>query len=122
MPKHILIVDDAISMRGLVGMTLRNAGYTVTEASDGQDALGKLGAARFNLIISDLNMPRLDGIGLIKDIKAMPAHKFTPIIMLTTESQDGKKQEGRAAGAKAWLVKPFKPETLVDVVKKVIGV
>lgn len=121
MSKRILIVDDAVSMRGLVGMTLRNAGYEITEASNGEDAVTKLGPKRFDLIISDLNMPRMDGIGLIKAVKNMAAHKFTPIIMLTTESQDSKKQEGKQAGAKAWLTKPFKPEVLLDVVRKVIG-
>jgi len=122
MPKTILIVDDAISMRGLVAMTLRGAGYEVVEASDGNDALGKLsGAVRFDMILTDLNMPNLDGIGLIKAVKAMPKCKFLPIVMLTTESQEDKKQQGRQAGAKAWVVKPFKPETLLTVVKKIIG-
>lgn len=122
MPKSILIVDDAASMRGLVAITLKTAGYEVVEAADGQDALGKLsGAARFDLILTDLNMPNLDGIGLIKAVKAMAKHKFLPIVMLTTESEEGKKQEGRQAGAKAWVVKPFKPDVLLSVVKKIIG-
>lgn len=122
MAKTILIVDDAVSMRGLVAMTLRNSGYTVVEASDGKDALSKLEkTASVNIIISDLNMPVMDGIQLIKSVKADSRFKFTPIVMLTTESQDSKKEEGRAAGAKAWIVKPFKPEVLLDVVKKIIG-
>lgn len=121
MVKSILIVDDAVSMRGLVAMTLRNAGYEVIEASDGKDALNKLSGKRVNLIITDLNMPNMDGITLIKTVKTLPNHRFTPIIMLTTESQAEKKAEGQKAGAKAWIVKPFKPETLLDVVKKIIG-
>lgn len=121
MAKRILIVDDAVSMRGLVGMTLRNAGYEVTEAGNGEEALVKLQGQRFDLIVSDLNMPRMDGLQLITAVKAQPMHKFTPIVMLTTESQESKKQQGKVAGAKAWLVKPFKPETLVEVVKKIIG-
>jgi len=122
MAKRILIVDDAVSMRGLVAITLRGAGYEVVEASDGKEALGKLAAAsRFDMILTDLNMPHLDGIGLIKAVKAMAKHKFLPIVMLTTESQEDKKREGQQAGAKAWVVKPFKPETLLAVVKKIIG-
>jgi len=119
--KSILIVDDAVSMRGLVAMTLRNAGYEVIEASDGKDAINKLESKRVNLIITDLNMPNMDGITLIKTVKSMQLYKFIPIIMLTTESQAEKKLEGQKAGAKAWIVKPFKPETLLDVVKKIIG-
>lgn len=122
MAKSILIVDDAISMRGLVAITLRGAGYETVEAGDGKDALAKLaGGARFDMILTDLNMPSLDGIGLIKAVKAMAKYKFLPIVMLTTESQEDKKREGQLAGAKAWIVKPFKPETLLAVVKKIIG-
>ncbi|MBC7320422.1 response regulator [bacterium] len=121
MMKSILIVDDAVSMRGLVAMTLRNAGYEVIEASDGKDALKKLETKRVNLIITDLNMPNMDGITLIKTLKSMPTFKLIPIVMLTTESQAEKKLEGQKAGAKAWIVKPFKPDTLLDVVRKIIG-
>ena len=122
MAKSILIVDDAISMRGLVAITLRGAGYETVEAGDGKDALAKLaGGTRFDMILTDLNMPNLDGIGLIKAVKAMAKYKFLPIVMLTTESQEDKKREGQLAGAKAWIVKPFKPETLLTVVKKIIG-
>jgi len=121
MGKSILIVDDAASMRGLVAMTLRNAGYEVIEASDGRDALNKLKSCRVNLIVTDLNMPNMDGITFIKTVKSMPTYKLIPIIMLTTESQEEKKLEGQKAGAKAWIVKPFKPDTLVNVVKKIIG-
>lgn len=119
--KSILIVDDAVSMRGLVAMTLKNAGYEVIEASDGQDALRKLETKKVNLIITDLNMPNMDGITFIKAVKANPILKLIPIIMLTTESQAEKKLEGQKAGAKAWIVKPFKPETLLEVIKKVIS-
>lgn len=122
MAKSILIVDDAVSMRGLVAITLRGAGYEVVEASDGKEALAKLAvSSRFDMILTDLNMPNLDGIGLIKAVKAMAKYKFLPIVMLTTESQEDKKREGQQAGAKAWVVKPFKPETLLAVVKKIIG-
>lgn len=122
MSKTILIVDDAASMRGLVGMTLKSKGYNVIEASDGKNALEKLKAAqKVDLIVTDLNMPNMDGIQLIKTLKTDPKFKFVPIVMLTTESQEAKKEEGRKAGAKAWIVKPFKPDVLVDVVKKIIG-
>ncbi|WP_022849674.1 response regulator [Limisalsivibrio acetivorans] len=118
--KRILVVDDAITMRQLVAATLKSAGYDVVDAKDGVDALNKLGQGRFNLIVSDLNMPNMDGITLIKEVKKNPRHKFTPIIMLTTESQSSKKEEGRQAGAKAWIVKPFKPADLLNVVKKIV--
>lgn len=121
MAKRLLIVDDAISMRGLISMTLKKEGYEVVEAEDGVAALAKAKGGKFDLVISDLNMPNMDGISLIKALKADPGHRFTPIVMLTTENADSKKNEGRVAGAKAWIVKPFKPETLVAVVKKIIG-
>ena len=122
MGKKILIVDDAASMRGLVAMTLKKSGYEVVEASDGKDALTKLSSVgKVDLIITDLNMPNMDGIELIKTLKADIKYKFIPVIMLTTESQEAKKEEGRKAGAKAWIVKPFKPDVLVSVVKKIIG-
>ncbi|MGD9807343.1 MAG: response regulator [Deferribacterales bacterium] len=120
--KKILIVDDAITMRQLVAATLKSAGYEVVDARDGVDALKKLEAeGRFNLIVSDVNMPNMDGITFLKEVKANPKHKFTPVIMLTTESQANIKEEGRKAGAKAWIVKPFKPNDLLAVVKKIIG-
>jgi len=120
--KTILIVDDEISMRGLLSMTLSNIGYNVVEANDGKDALIKLSSAgKVDLIISDLNMPNMDGIELIKALKLEPKYKFIPVVMLTTEGQESKKEEGRAAGAKAWIVKPFKPDVLHGVVKKIIG-
>lgn len=122
MGKKILIVDDAASMRGLVAMTLKKSGYEVIEASDGKDALTKLSSVgKVDLIITDLNMPNMDGIELIKTLKADMKYRFIPVIMLTTESQEAKKEEGRKAGAKAWIVKPFKPDVLVNVVKKIIG-
>lgn len=121
MAKTILIADDAASMRGLISMTLRGKGYEVTEAEDGRDALGKLNGKKVDLIVSDLNMPNMDGIELIRAVKSLPQYKFIPIVMLTTESQAEKKEEGRQAGAKAWIVKPFKPDVLVEVVKKIIG-
>jgi len=118
MAKTILVVDDSASIRQVVGMTLQSAGYAVVEACDGKDALGKLNGQKIHLIVSDVNMPNLDGIGLIKQVKQLPAYKFTPIMMLTTESQESKKQEGKAAGAKAWLVKPFQPPALLSAVAK----
>lgn len=121
MAKRILTADDSASIRQVVGFTLRQAGYDVVEAVDGQDAVAKAATGRLDLVLTDLNMPRLDGLGLIRALRATPAHKFTPIVMLTTESQDAKKQEGRAAGATGWIVKPFQPEQLLAVVKKVVG-
>ncbi len=116
----ILTVDDSKSIRQMVSFTLQQNGYNVIEAEDGQDALNKL-TPEVKLVLSDLNMPNMDGIGLIKAIRANPASKFLPVVMLTTESQDGKKQEGRAAGATGWIVKPFNPDQLLGVVKKVLG-
>ena len=121
MAKVIMTVDDSASVRQMVSFTLTAAGYEVITAVDGKDALGKLNGGAINLVITDLNMPNLDGIGLIRQLRADPRHKFVPIIMLTTESQAEKKQEGKAAGATGWIVKPFNPEQLVAVVKKVLG-
>ena len=115
-----MVVDDSASLRQVVGIALRGAGYEVLEASDGKDALDKLTGQKVNLIISDVNMPNMDGITLVKEVKQLPQYKFTPIMMLTTESQDSKKQEGRAAGAKAWVVKPFQPPVLLDAVSKLV--
>lgn len=116
--KCILIVDDSSSVRQVVTMSLRHAGYDVIEGVDGKDALSKLTGQKVHLIISDVNMPNLDGISMVKKIKEMPAYKFTPIVMLTTESEDEKKRQGQAAGAKAWMVKPFRPDQLLGVVQK----
>ena len=119
--KTIMTVDDSASVRQMVTFTLRDAGYTVIEACDGKDALSKVENQPLNMVLTDLNMPNLDGIGLIRALRANPACKFIPIIMLTTESQTERKQEGKAAGATGWIVKPFKPEQLIAVVKKVLG-
>ena len=120
MPKTIMIVDDSASLRQVVAMALKGAGYDVLEACDGRDALAKLNGKRVNLVISDVNMPNLDGIGFVREMKKDPSHKFTPVIMLTTEGQEAKKQEGQAAGAKAWVVKPFQPQQMLDAVAKLV--
>ncbi|MBN1931968.1 MAG: response regulator [Desulfobacterales bacterium] len=120
MSKVILTVDDSASVRQMVSFTLKQAGYDVLESVDGQDALNKLTANQVNMLITDLNMPNLDGIGLIKKVRAESRYKFMPIIMLTTESQEEKKAEGKAAGATGWIVKPFNPEQLLAVIKKVL--
>ena len=120
MAKTILVVDDSASLRQVVAIALKGAGYDVIEAADGKDALSKLTGQKVHLIISDVNMPNMDGITMVKEIKQMAAYKFTPIIMLTTESQESKKAEGQAAGAKAWVVKPFKPEQMLQAVSKLI--
>ena len=120
MAKTVLIVDDSATIRQVVGMTLKGAGYEVMEASDGKDALKKLDGKKINLIISDVNMPNMDGISFVKEAKKLASYKFTPVIMLTTESQDSKKQEGQAAGAKAWVVTPFQPDQMLAAVAKLI--
>ena len=122
MGRQILIVDDSASIRQMVTFTLKEAGYEVIDAVDGQDALSKLsGSPAVCMIITDLSMPNLDGIGLIRAVREGSSHKFIPIVMLTTESLDAKKREGKAAGATGWIVKPFQPEQLIAVVKKVLG-
>jgi len=121
MGKTIMTVDDSASIRQMVSFTLRDAGYDVVEAVDGKDALAKLNGSPVHMLITDLNMPNMDGIELIRSVRANPACKFIPIIMLTTESQESRKQEGKAAGATGWIVKPFKPEQLLTVVRKVLG-
>ncbi|KRW61158.1 response regulator [Pseudomonas sp. TTU2014-080ASC] len=120
MSKTILVIDDSASMRQMVAMTLRGAGYDVVDAVDGKDALSKLDGRKFNLIISDVNMPNMDGISFVKAAKQLPAYKFTPVIMLTTEGSDDKKQQGKAAGVRAWIVKPFQPPMLLDAVSKLV--
>jgi len=120
MAKTILIVDDSASVRQVVSIALKSAGYDVIEGNDGADALTKLTGQKVHLIISDVNMPNMDGITFVKEVKKLANYKFTPIIMLTTESQEGKKQEGQAAGAKAWIVKPFQPAQMLDAVSKLI--
>ena len=121
MAKTILAIDDSASIRQMVAFTLKSSGYEVVEAVDGMDGLDKAKARSFNLVLTDQNMPRMDGLTLIKNLRAMPQYKTVPILMLTTESSDAMKQQGRAAGATGWLVKPFDPQKLIEVVKKVIG-
>jgi len=120
MAKTVMVVDDSSSVRQVVSIALKGAGYEVIEASDGKDALAKLNGQRVHLMISDVNMPNMDGITFVKEVKKLANYKFTPIIMLTTESQEGKKREGQAAGAKAWVVKPFQPAQMLAAVAKLI--
>jgi len=105
----------------MVSFTLTKEGYEVIEAQDGRDALSKLGGSPVNMVITDLHMPVMDGIELIKSLRADPAYKFTPIVMLTTESHQDRKDQGRQAGATGWIVKPFKPDQLISVVKRLLG-
>jgi two-component system chemotaxis response regulator CheY len=116
----ILAVDDSVSMRQMVSYTLKSAGFEVVEAVDGEDAFEKARQRHFDLVLTDQNMPRLDGIGLTKKLREHPSFKATPILILTTESSDQMKQAGRAAGATGWLVKPFEPTKLIEVIRKVI--
>jgi two-component system chemotaxis response regulator CheY len=118
MAKTIMIVDDSASMRRVVGIALKGAGYHVIEGCDGRDALSKLTGQKVHMIISDVNMPVMDGIAFLKAVKQIPTYKFTPVIMLTTESAEEKKREGQSAGARAWVVKPFQPEQLVNAVQR----
>ncbi len=121
MAKTILIVDDSSSLRTLVKMSLTRAGYDVIEASDGKVALDQIDkAAKVNLVVCDVNMPNMDGITFVGELKKNPRHKFTPVIMLTTEDDSGRMAQAKAAGARAWLLKPFNPPALLDTVSKVI--
>lgn len=120
MAKTVMIVDDSSSLRTVVSLTLKKAGYEVIEACDGKDALGKLNGQKINLVVCDVNMPNMDGIAFLKAMKATPNYRFTPVVMLTTESQQAKMQEGKEAGAKAWMVKPFKPEQMLAAVEKLV--
>lgn len=120
MDKTILVVDDSSSFRNVVSIALKDAGYQVIQACDGKDALGKLDGKKINLIISDVNMPVMDGLSFVKAAKQIAAYRFTPIIMLTTEAGESKKAEGKAAGVRAWVVKPFQPPVLLDAVSKLI--
>ena len=122
MAKCVLVVDDSETVRQVLQLTLSNAGFDVIEAEDGDDALDKLSSAPVvDMLITDLNMPNMDGLELIKKIREDKKHRFTPIVMLTTESSEEKKRAGREAGASGWIVKPFKPEQLLKVVKMVLG-
>ncbi|WP_211112234.1 response regulator [Azospirillum soli] len=119
--KKVLTVDDSRTMRDMVAFTLKGAGYEVVEAGDGQQALSVIAANKVDLVITDLNMPVMDGLTLIRRLRATPAHKTLPILMLTTEADEKKKAEGRSVGATGWIVKPFNPEKLISVVQKVCG-
>lgn len=120
MKKTIMIIDDSASIRKVVRLTLEQEGFDVIDAVDGVDALSKLNGVKIHLLITDVNMPKMDGITLVKEAKKLAAYKFTPMMMLTTEASNEKKMEGRAAGAKAWLVKPFQPPMLLNAVSKLI--
>jgi len=120
MAKTIMIIDDSASLRQVVGIALGAAGYAVIEACDGRDALAKLNGAKIHLLLCDVNMPNLDGFGFLQAKRELPNYKFTPVTMLTTEAAEDKKREGQAAGARAWVVKPFKPEQLLLAVAKFI--
>jgi len=121
MAKTILAVDDSSSLRQMVAFSLKAAGYQVVEAVDGQDGLDKARQQTVDLVLTDQNMPRMDGLTLIKSLRGLPGYQKVPILMLTTESSEDMKSKGRAAGANGWLVKPFDPQRLIEVVKKVIG-
>ena len=119
--KTVLVVDDSAAVRQSISYVLGTAGYEVIEAVDGMDALAKLPTPPVSLVVTDVNMPNLDGIGLIRKVRENPAYKFVPIIVLTTESQNSKMDEGKSAGATGWIVKPFSAEKLLSVVKKIAG-
>ncbi len=118
--KRIMTIDDSPSRRQMVALTLESAGYEVVEARDGRDALGKADGREYHLFLTDLNMPGMDGIELTRKLRAIPAYKFVPIVLLTTESQPEKKMQGKAAGATGWIVKPFQPADLLATIKKVV--
>ncbi|GEO85537.1 MULTISPECIES: response regulator [Alphaproteobacteria] len=121
MSAHILTVDDSASIRMTTKIALSNAGYTVTEAVDGADGIAKLSTGTFDLIVTDLNMPNMDGLTMIRELRKMPAHTGVPVIFLTTESDGEIKSQAKAAGATGWLTKPFDPENLVKITRKVLG-
>lgn len=118
--KRILAVDDSVSIREMVTFTLKQAGYDVASAIDGMDGLSKAKSGQYDLIISDINMPKMDGISMITQLRTETDYRFTPILMLTTESGSEKKSAGKSAGATGWIVKPFNPEKLIATVKKVL--
>ncbi|TWC47704.1 two-component system chemotaxis response regulator CheY [Pseudomonas sp. SJZ080] len=120
MAKTIMIVDDSASLRQVVSIALKSAGYDTVEACDGKDALSKLDGRKLHLIISDVNMPNMDGLSFVRAAKQLPAYKFIPVIMLTTEVSDARKQEGQSAGARAWVVKPFQPAQMLTAVSKLV--
>jgi two-component system chemotaxis response regulator CheY len=121
MARKILVIDDSASLREVVSIALQGAGYEVVQAADGKQALDKLGGSRVHLAICDVNMPVMDGIAFVKEVKKRQEYRFLPIIMLTTESRESRKQEGQMAGAKAWVVKPFRPEQMLHAVAKLIS-
>jgi len=121
MAKSILIVDDSASIRQVVSLTLKGAGFDVIEACDGRDALAKLKGQRVHLMISDVNMPNMDGLTFLREVKSRAEYRFTPVIMLTTESAEDKKMQGQSGGAKAWMVKPFQPQQMLAAVNKLVG-
>lgn len=121
MAKTIMVVDDSASLRQVVSIALKGAGFDVIEACDGKDGLSKINGQKIHLIISDVNMPNMDGITLIRHLRQLPDYKFTPLLMLTTEAGMDKKQEGKAAGATGWIVKPFDPDQLIATIRKVMG-
>ncbi|MCE7028604.1 response regulator [Jiella avicenniae] len=121
MSKTILMVDDSASVRQMVGMTLKQAGYSVVEACDGREALQKAGANRVDAVITDLNMPGMDGLSFIRAYRTTPASSGVPIVFLTTESDEGLKAQAKQAGATGWMVKPFKPDQLLAIMRKVVG-
>lgn len=120
MVKTALIVDDSTSMRQMVSFTMKEAGFNVLEGANGQEALKRVEGQHVDVVVTDLNMPIMDGITLIRQLRSNPLYKFTPILMLTTESQESKKQEGKTAGATGWIIKPFNPQQLLGVIAKVI--
>ncbi len=120
MSRHILVVDDSLAIRQVVGYTLRSAGYTVTEAVDGEDAYDKASAGAFDMVLTDINMPRLDGLELITRLRAHPNYRATPLLVLSTESSVEAKARGRVAGATGWLVKPFEPRRLLELTARVL--
>ncbi|SHG48366.1 two-component system, chemotaxis family, response regulator CheY [Hydrocarboniphaga daqingensis] len=121
MSNRILAVDDSTSMRQMVTFTLSSAGFDVTEAEDGVVALSLARKQKFDLVLADVNMPNMDGLTLVRELRGLSEYKFTPLLMLTTESTPEKKLEGKAAGATGWMVKPFVPEQLISTIKRVIG-
>ncbi|MGB1556506.1 MAG: response regulator [Oceanococcaceae bacterium] len=118
---RILAVDDSRSMRQMVAFTLQSAGHQIAEAEDGQDALEKAQSGEYDLVLADVNMPRMDGISLVRKLRELPKYKFTPVLMLTTEAGTDKKGEGRSAGATGWIVKPFNPEQLLSTIQRVLA-
>lgn len=118
---NILAVDDSKSMRQMVSFTLQSAGHQIVEAEDGQDALEKAQGGQFDLVLADVNMPRMDGISLVRKLRELPSYKFTPVLMLTTEAGGDKKTEGRSAGATGWIVKPFNPDQLLSTIQRVLA-